>query len=961
LPWRPSRHLPSISTATGLQEFDRGDLTHGQTASAVAVDSRGNVLVAGNRPSNSGVAQIYVAKYDGLDGHLVWDRTVGVSGGVTGQVTPQGSCFARSIAVDSQDNVIVGGGASLAGVSDEDFETIKLDSDGNDVWAKSFGPSGRDEVRKVVIGPSDSVYVTGVTADQNGQSDNFATIKYSSGGTALFTKTFNYKPAVVNGEDTPTGLAVDTDGSFWVTGYSKLSGDFYYVTLKYDSAGTITAFSPLVEGVAGQDYQAMGIVLNSVGTAFVTGRATVGGNDLFYTVKYGSTGIPFGSAVYSSGISDHAGGARSIAIGPDDNIVVTGSVVLNNNFAPAQGVTIKYDTTGVLTASKAIWPTPAIDTGLSPRNQDNLIVSDTFLKQVIVDQANNVIVLGESIKDQASDSDIYVAKYSGVDGHKIFSASFAGDFGSDDHGVAGAVDGSGNIAITGTEKRKKSTSGGIDGIATFKYQRILAETGDELPVNPTNQKARKITALNAPSLADAGSVAVRITEQEGTAKFGAILTQLGAGGSQLPFVQGQSAPNVPGYANATFASFGEPLTSPNGNVVFPAKLAGGVPLAKAKTVWSTLGGSPKMVLQQGTPLPGLPSAILVSVTSLSVRDAQILALVKVNGDLTKNVVLLSLDTAGTGTVLLRTGDPVTVNAIASNIKSITALTPAPGSPGDGRWQGDASAVAKVTLGDKRTVIYKVKPGTSPTPLLFTNQTGAFTNVTGVPKTVGLPAVATSGSKIAALVTLNLDANPQSKVTAADDTVLVADFGAGFAKVAREGDASGIPNANLAGFSDPVTNPVGLTAFTATLKAAPGSPALTAANNKALFYGVPGIYFKVARTGDPAPGTTAKYSAITAFALPGGTLLTPVFVAKLAGPGVTAANNVAVFARDNHGDTRRLLRTGDKLGQQKVTKITLLKAVPQEFGAARSFNKDGGVVMLVSFADHSTGILRLDVP
>jgi threonine dehydrogenase-like Zn-dependent dehydrogenase len=173
--------------------------------------------------------------------------------------------------------------------------------------------------------------------------------------------------------------------------------------------------------------------------------------------------------------------------------------------------------------------------------------------------------------------------------------------------------------------------------------------------------------------------------------------------------------------------------------------------------------------------------------------------------------------------------------------------------------------------------------------------------------------------------------------------------------------------NYAGFSDPVMNASLLTGYVATLKAAPGQPATTAANNKALIFGVPLFGAQlVARTGGFAPdsagnNSTVKYSAITNFALPGGALSSPIFVAKLAGPGITVKNNVAVFARDTNGTVRRLMQTGQKLSSQTVSKITLLKATPQAFAAQRSFNKDGGVVMLLGFTDHTTGILRVDVP
>jgi hypothetical protein len=77
--------------------------------------------------------------------------------------------------------------------------------------------------------------------------------------------------------------------------------------------------------------------------------------------------------------------------------------------------------------------------------------------------------------------------------------------------------------------------------------------------------------------------------------------------------------------------------------------------------------------------------------------------------------------------------------------------------------------------------------------------------------------------------------------------------------------------------------------------------------------------------------------------------------------VTAKNNSGVWGRDSSGAIRQLLRTGDQLGEQKISKFVLLTAVPKAFAAARSFNDQGSVVALVSFTDHTTGLLEIQVP
>src|SRR4029078_2360839 len=113
-----------------------------------------------------------------------------------------------------------------------------------------------------------------------------------------------------------------------------------------------------------------------------------------------------------------------------------------------------------------------------------------------------------------------------------------------------------------------------------------------------------------------------------------------------------------------------------------------------------------------------------------------------------STVLLGLS-AGGGTPLLRTGDAITVGGDDSEIKSISVLTPAKGSPGQGRYHANSGVVARLTLADKRTVLVSVSNTGTITPLLFTGQTSTLT-ADAVWKTFGLPSVGTGGSNFAVL-------------------------------------------------------------------------------------------------------------------------------------------------------------------------------------------------------------------
>lgn len=949
------------------QEFDRTS-TQGQTAAGVVTDSRGNVITLGDSPSSDGTSQFYTVKYDGLDGHIIWSRIFGKTVGAGG-LAPIGACTPKSIAVDSNDNIIVAGGATLFDFtpslhSSEDFATIKYDSKGTVVFANNYDGTNEaaDEVQKVVVDKSNNIIVTGF-AGGSGTSGDFVTIKYSPAGATTWTNVYDRISGGLHGDDTPSGLAVDGSGNVFVAGSSNIGGAVSFLTIKINSSGNSAGTTQYARTFASPlaYYGASAVAVDALGNAFVTGRyhdASL--NDGFYTIEYSPQGNEAGHALYQSGFDDHAMGAQSITVDPIGDPIVTGAIAASNG--TAQMVTIKYDGTN-LTDNNTKWVT--IDNGLSSLNTNGLPVGDTFGHQVLTDGVGNVIVVGDSV-NSAFDSDIYVVKYEAATGLKLYSNSFAGDFQGPDLGVAGAVDAAGNITVVGTEERILNQIG-YNGIVTRKLHRIIVESGDLLTDDPVTSAIRKVSLLTAPALADNGKLIGRISLLDGKTPLGALFTQVAAGGTVLPVIQKDSAPNVPTFGAATFASFGEPVTSPDGHYAFTAKLAG-VTATKANSLWTNLGGNLHLALQQGTAVPGAGGPTLVSVTSISLRDAQLLAAIKVSGVATSNTVLLSLDANNVGTVLLRTGptNMVTVNGVQSSIKTLTVLTPTTTSPGDGRWNGDSYSLAKALLADGRTVIYKLSPdGTTVTPMLFSkgDASAVLTNATW--KTFGLPATGVSGFGYSVLGTLNT----MTGVTALNSTALVySSSGSTFSLLARQGDpATPVdPNTAYSLLSDPVGNSFGETAFLATLKAIPGKGAkVTAANNRALIFGTPGSLDLVARTGDKAPdasgaASASSFSSFVSVALAAGKPAAPIFVARLTG-GVTAKTNLGVWGVDSLGSVRRLLKTGDKLGTQTVSNITLLKAVPGAFAAPRSFNAKGGVVMLVNFTDLHTGLLEIEVP
>ena len=110
-------------------------------------------------------------------------------------------------------------------------------ADGTPVWTNYYNGTGKaqDGVTAMALDANGNVYVTGYS-DGNGTGQDFATVKYSSNGTALWTNQFN---GPGNDYDYPPAMAVDDSGNTYVAGttYASNAGTYNYATIKYTAAG----------------------------------------------------------------------------------------------------------------------------------------------------------------------------------------------------------------------------------------------------------------------------------------------------------------------------------------------------------------------------------------------------------------------------------------------------------------------------------------------------------------------------------------------------------------------------------------------------------------------------------------------------------------------------------------------------------------------------------------------------
>lgn len=196
-------------------------------AHSLAIDNSGNVYVTGES-MNTGTGLDYVTiKYD-LNGNHLWTALFNNAANKYD--------IAMDVAVNDSGDVYVTGFFQLPGPAyGSDYATIKYDSDGNQIWAKTFSGTkkeGNDQATFIELDSLGNIYVGGYTVSASTYSFDYTVLKYNSNGDQLATAFFN---GTGNGTDVITDMIIDNFNNVYVTGYSYSSAntDYDYLTIKY--------------------------------------------------------------------------------------------------------------------------------------------------------------------------------------------------------------------------------------------------------------------------------------------------------------------------------------------------------------------------------------------------------------------------------------------------------------------------------------------------------------------------------------------------------------------------------------------------------------------------------------------------------------------------------------------------------------------------------------------------------
>ncbi len=237
----------------GMHEWSQGfgDAAE-QTASAVAVDSSGNIVVVGQFQgvldfgggpmSSSGGNDVFLAKLNPAGGLMIDQRY-----GDASEQTVSG------VAVDGNDNIVLTGqfegvinlgGGNMGSAGSTDIFFTKLTAAGIHTWSKSFGDAAAQTASAVVADGNDNIVLTGQFEGViNLGGGNMVSAGSGDVFLASFTSGGAYRWTITVGDENAqaaAGLTVDRDGNIFLAG--NFQGEVDFGSGPLNSSGGLDVF-----------------------------------------------------------------------------------------------------------------------------------------------------------------------------------------------------------------------------------------------------------------------------------------------------------------------------------------------------------------------------------------------------------------------------------------------------------------------------------------------------------------------------------------------------------------------------------------------------------------------------------------------------------------------------------------------------------------------------------------------
>jgi hypothetical protein len=305
---------------------------------AIDVDAEGNLLLAGSFQTevNFGIplgslagTNVFIAKLD-PEGEHVWSRRFG----------DNGNSIAEAMAVDGAGNLIITGAfdgvlnfgpGALAAQGERDVFVAKFDPSGAPIWASPFGRTGDQNATSLVVGPSDTLVLSGYFD----QAIDFGGGDLEAADTAAFVAKLDgdgghvwSQPIGPLSRQDPHLVAIDSTGAVFASGPFDHTIDFEGGSISGAGLGRVYLVKLDADGAFVWAKHSSGDATLSL-AADGQDHAIIGVRGALH--EYDASGNAFPEAVF--GDPDSMGGTAmvaipsSLAVDGDDNLLFAGSVL----------------------------------------------------------------------------------------------------------------------------------------------------------------------------------------------------------------------------------------------------------------------------------------------------------------------------------------------------------------------------------------------------------------------------------------------------------------------------------------------------------------------------------------------------------------------------------------------------------------------------------------------------------
>jgi len=196
-------------------------------AGGIAGTNDGGVLIVGDTESFSkkGYRDIYIIRLDKA-GNEISIKTIG------GQLNDE----AKSLTRTADGNFMMVGSREVARSGNADFFLMKLNQDGQKIWARTLGQDENDVLLAVAPTPNGGIVATGKTRSYNSVQTDLAVMNFNKDGKLIWFKIYGFKYY-----DEGNAITMSKDGGYVVAGKTNSmgKGDYDAYILALSSQGKL--------------------------------------------------------------------------------------------------------------------------------------------------------------------------------------------------------------------------------------------------------------------------------------------------------------------------------------------------------------------------------------------------------------------------------------------------------------------------------------------------------------------------------------------------------------------------------------------------------------------------------------------------------------------------------------------------------------------------------------------------